>query len=43
MSLLIETDGTLPDGVSERMACDVLSLCRNSVRAARARYHLYDS
>lgn len=39
MSLLVETDDTLPDGVSERMACDVLSLCRNSVRAARARYH----
>ncbi len=39
MSLLIETDDTLPEGVSERMACDVLALCRNSVRAARARYH----
>ena len=39
MSLLIETNDALPDGVSERMACDVLSLCRNSVRAARARYH----
>lgn len=29
----------LPDRVSEREACDVLDLCRNSVRAARARYH----
>ena len=29
----------LPDRVSEREACDVLALCRNSVRAARARYH----
>lgn len=29
----------LPDRVSEREACDVLDLCRNSVRTARARYH----
>ena len=39
MSLLVETDRPLPDGVSERMACDALAICRNSLRAARDRYH----
>lgn len=35
MSLLL--DGLLPAGVSEREACSVLNICRNSWRAARAR------
>lgn len=35
MNLLLETG--LPQGVSERQACDVLDICRNSLRAARAR------
>lgn len=35
MNLLLETE--LPQGVSERQACDVLDICRNSLRAARAR------
>lgn len=35
MSALL--DSPLPEGVSEREACDVLGLCRNSLRAARAR------
>lgn len=35
MNLLLNTG--LPPGVSEREACDVLDLCRNSLRAARAR------
>lgn len=35
MSLLI--DDQLPAHVSERQACDALNLCRNSLRAARAR------
>ncbi len=29
----------LPGGISEREACGVLDICRNSLRAARARYH----
>jgi transposase InsO family protein len=35
MNLLSEVQ--LPEGVSERAACDVLDICRNTVRAARAR------
>lgn len=35
MKLLL--DGPLPTGVSERAACSVLNICRNSWRAARAR------
>lgn len=38
MTLLQET--TLPKGLSERQACDALDLCRNSLRAARARANL---
>ena len=30
---------SLPINVSERQACDVLNVCRNSVRAARRRYY----
>ena len=37
MNLLL-TD-PLPAGVSEREACVVLDICRNSLRAARDRYH----
>lgn len=37
MNLLVQE--ALPKGVSERNACDALDLCRNSLRAARARYH----
>ncbi len=29
---------SLPDAISERQACDVLDVCRNSLRAARKRY-----
>lgn len=36
MSLVLES--SLPKGVSERSACDVLAICRNSYRAARTRY-----
>lgn len=37
MNLLLTEQ--LPVGVSERKVCDVLDVCRNSLRAARARYH----
>lgn len=37
MNLLL-TQG-LPQGVSERRACDVLNICRNTLRARRARTH----
>lgn len=37
MNLLLEEP--LPTRVSEREACDVLDICRNSLRAARSRYH----
>lgn len=30
---------SLPISVSERQACDVLDVCRNSLRAARQRYY----
>ena len=36
MSLLM--DSPLPAHVSERQACEALNICRNSLRAARARY-----
>lgn len=39
MNLLVEDQ--LPRGVSEREACNVLDICRNSLRAARARYHFF--
>ena len=29
----------LPSGISERLACHVLDICRNTFRAIRARYH----
>lgn len=31
---------SFPVNVSERQACDVLDVCRNSMRAARRRYYL---
>jgi transposase InsO family protein len=37
MSLLLEA--SLPTRVSERTACEVLDICRNSLRTAKARYH----
>jgi len=37
MSLL--QDGALPAGISQRQACWVLDICRNSLRAAQARRH----
>lgn len=37
MSLVLE--GRLPADISEREACHALDLCRNSLRAARERYH----
>lgn len=37
MSLVLNEQ--LPAGVSERAACAVLDICRNSLRAARASYH----
>ncbi|WP_006787633.1 hypothetical protein [Thiorhodospira sibirica] len=37
MSLVLE--GRLPADISEREACHALDLCRNSLRAARDRYH----
>ena len=36
MTLLVADP--LPDAISERQACDVLDVCRNSLRAARKRY-----
>ncbi len=37
MSLLVAE--SLPALVSERQTCDVLDVCRNSLRAARKRYY----
>ena len=36
MTLLVAKP--LPEGVSEHQACNVLDVCRNSLRAARKRY-----